>query len=473
MKRAGLMKRSAIVFIAISLLIFQSACGSFDPRTIRSGERAKTAPHFEPGFNLFSPEQDIQIGRQSAQQVVSQVPLLRDEQTVKYIQQIGAKLAAKAGGNKFPYQFNVIAVKDINAFALPGGFIFVNAGVILAAKNEGEIAGVMAHEIAHVALRHGTNQASKAYVAKAGLDVIGAITGGNSTDIGQIINAIGGAGANVVFLKMSRTAETEADLDGARIMAEAGYDPRDMANFFKTLQSEHGSEGPEFLSDHPDPGNRIEAINGVVSSLPLSKNPVRITPEFEQVKARLASRNLNSSAEMSRLGPGGGGRGSRPAPPDETFAHFESRDKSFAVDYPGNWDALKVDDANMIFAPRGAYGRMNESVMVTHGIFIGAVPAQADELEEATRIFVEQQLKANPDFQIQGQIKQIDFGDAKGYAAIMAGPSPVTGVTEIDVIYTTATEDGRLFYLITIAPQDEYDNYRNVFERIIEAIRLG
>lgn len=473
MSKDDLTKRCAAIFIAVSLLIFQSACGSFDPRTIRSGEKAKTAPHFEPGFNLFSPEQDIQIGRQSAQQVTGQVPLLRDEQAVRYIQQIGAKLAAKARGHKFPYQFNVIGVKDINAFALPGGFIFVNAGVILSAKNEGEIAGVMAHEIAHVALRHGTNQASKAYIAKAGLDVLGAVTGGNSSDIGQIISAIGGAGANVAFLKMSRTAETEADLDGARIMAEAGYDPRDMASFFKTIQSEGGADGPEFLSDHPDPGNRIEAINNVVSSLPVSKNPVRVTPEFEQIKERLASRNLSSSAEMSRLGPGGGGRRSRPAPPDETFAHFESRDKAFAVDYPGNWDALKVDDANMIFAPHGAYGRMNESVMVTHGIFIGAVPAQADALEEATKIFVDQQLSANPDFQLQGQIKQIDFGDAKGYAAIMAGPSPVTGVIEIDVIYTTATEDGRLFYLITISPEDEYDSYRGAFERIMAAIRLG
>jgi len=472
MIRVGLTQRCAAVFLAVLFIVFQSACGSIGPRTIRSGERVKTAPHFEPGFNLFSPEQDVQIGRQSAQQVESQIPLLRDEATVSYVRQLGARLAAKAGGFKFPYQFNVTAVKEINAFALPGGFVFVNAGVILAAKNEGELAGVMAHEIAHVALRHGTNQASKAYLAKAGLDVLGAITGGDSTDIGQIINTIGGAGANVVFLKMSRTAETEADLDGARIMAEAGYDPRDMATFFKTLEAESGKQGPEFLSDHPNPGNRVEEINKVVASLPVSKNPIHTTPQFEQTKARLAGRNLESSADMSRLRPGGGSRPARPAPPAETFTQFEAGDKSFALECPENWDALKIDDSNMIFAPNGAYGRWKDSVMVTHGIFIGVVPAQADELGEATRIFVEQQLKANADFSQQGQIREIEFGNRKGYAAVMAGPSPVTGATEIDVIYTTATEDGRLFYLITIAPEDEYESYRAAFERITKAIRL-
>ncbi|MEJ7616252.1 MAG: M48 family metalloprotease [Pyrinomonadaceae bacterium] len=174
----------------------------------------KARPHFEPGFNLFSHEQDVELGRQSAQQIAQQAPLLDDEQTVNYIRRLGAKLAAKAPGFKFPYQFNVVATKDINAFALPGGFAFVNAGAIAAAKNEGELAGVMAHEISHVALRHGTNQASKAYIAKTGLGVLGALAG-NNPDLAQVVGAIGGAGANVIFLKFGRTAEKQADLQGA------------------------------------------------------------------------------------------------------------------------------------------------------------------------------------------------------------------------------------------------------------------
>jgi hypothetical protein len=465
-------QKFAAIALTVSLIIFQSSCGPFTDRAER-GE-AKTAPHFKPGFNIFSPEQDIELGRESARKISRQAPLLKDQQTVAYVRRLGAKLAAKAPGHKFPYQFEVVAVREINAFALPGGFIYINAGAIAAARNEGELAGVIAHEISHVALRHGTNQASKAYLAQVGFDVLSTITGGEDTDLGKVINAIGGAGANVVFLKMSRSAETESDLEGARIMAEAGYDPRDMASFFKTLEAQEkqsGQQGPEFLNDHPDPGNRVESITRALPSLPVSSNPVHDSDDFERIKSRLTG--LGAAKSLSRIGPAGsGGKAARPAPPSDTLAQYEARDGSFALQYPENWDGLEADESNVIFAPRGSYGRMNESVMVTHGIFIGAISVNTSNLEEATRLFVEQQLKANPDFKVSGETRAIAFGDRKGFATVVAGPSPVTGVVEIDVIYTTATDDGRLFYLVTIAPQDEFLEYKPAFEKIISAIRL-
>src|ERR1044071_5268364 len=277
----------AAIFILLVIVILQLACGGGSNSggggsngTVGTATGTKSGPHFKPGFNLFKPEQDIELGRQSAQEVARQMPLLNDSNIVGYVQQLGKKLSAKAGGYDFPYQFSVVASKDINAFALPGGFIFVNAGAIAAAKNEGELAGVMSHEISHVALRHGTNQATKAYIAKAGLSVLSGIAGGSSTDLGQVIGAIGGGGANALFLKFGRTAESQADIEGARIMAEAGYDPRDMANFFKMLQEKGGQRVPEFLSDHPDPGNRYEAVVSAIPSLPVSQNPTRDTDAF-------------------------------------------------------------------------------------------------------------------------------------------------------------------------------------------------
>jgi hypothetical protein len=456
-------------------MLLQPACGRLGSRREGGAGGSKTAPHFKPGFNLFSPDQDIELGRQSAEKISTEVPLVREEAIVGYVRQLGSRLAAKAPGHKFPYQFNVVATKEINAFALPGGPIFVNAGTIAAAKNEGELAGVMAHEIAHVALRHGTNQASKAYLAKAGLDVLSTITGGGSTDLGQIITAIGGAGANVMFLKFGRTAETEADLEGARIMAGAGYDPRDMASFFETLKALDGQRIPEFLSDHPDPGNRVAAISNALPSLPVSPNPVRDTNDFQTVKARLTGA-FSSSKEPARLGqrdPNDMEPSSRPEQPSASFARFEASDGSFALESPENWKVLASDDSNMIFAPQGAYGRMNDSLMVTHGIFIGAVRVEDADLESATARFVEQQIEANPDFRVVRQPERINFGDRQGFATVVAGPSPVTGVVEIDVIYTTATIDGRLFYLITIAPEDEYQAYKETFERIISSIRLA
>ena len=472
------MRRKVAALLIVWLFVIQLSCGG------RSGggevaTGARPAPHFKPGFNLFSPEQDIEMGRQSAQQVAQQVPILNDAQTVNYIRSLGAKLAAKAPGFNFPYQFNVVATRDINAFALPGGFVFVNAGAIAAAKDEGELAGVMAHEISHVALRHGTNQASKAYIANAGIGILRTLAGGSRhPDLDEAIRSIGGLGANMVFLKFGRTAESQADLEGARLMASVGYDPRDMAAFFQTLEAKGGQRAPEFLSDHPDPGNRIQAINNELRSLSVNSNPIHDTNEFEQIKARLTGNNaaLNSSNKPSRVGPSDPENNkstSRPEPPAASFTQFQARDGSFALQYPQNWDALVADDANMIFAPKGAYGQLNDSVVVTHGIFIGAVSPQAQDLAGANAAFVQHQIESNQDFRLVRQPQEITFGDRRGFATVVAGPSTVTGVIEVDVIYTSATADGRLFYLITMVPEDELDKYQSTFEQIIRSVRLA
>ncbi|HEX8177995.1 MAG TPA: M48 family metalloprotease [Pyrinomonadaceae bacterium] len=476
-------RRRAVVCLLIAALIAQLACsglgglggGGSQPTT-----GARPAPHFKPGFNLYTPEQDIEVGRQSAQQIAQQVPILNDGAVVNYVRNLGAKLAGRAPGFKFPYQFNVVATKDINAFALPGGFVFVNAGAIAAAKNEGELAGVMAHEITHVALRHGTNQASKAYVAQKGLGAVSEIFGGRDSDLGQMVGSIGGLGANMVFLRFGRTAERQADLEGARIMAEAGYDPRDMANFFKTLQQQTGQRVPEFLSDHPDPGNRIAAINAELPSLSVSKNPVHDTPDFDQVKARLtggAAGALRASDEPQRKGPADPNnmpdQAGRPALPAAELREYQARDGSFAFQYPANWDGLSAsDESNLIFAPKGAYGDLEGSTVVTHGIFIGAVAPGANDLTQATEAFVQQQIAANPDFRVARRPERINFNGREGYVTVVGGPSPVTSTIEVDAIYTTATADGRLFYLIAIAPEDEYKNYQPAFERIINSLRL-
>ena len=467
-----LTKKYGVMVVILSMMVGQLACGG------RRGGRmgGDDAAHFKPGFNLFSEEQDVELGRQSAQEITRQAPLLRDPEVVNYVKQVGARLAAKAPGYKFPYTFEVVATRDINAFALPGGFMFVNAGTLAAAKNEGELAGVMAHEIAHVALRHGTNQASKAYIAQAGLSVIGGIVGGDDSSLGQVINTIGGVGANALFLKFGRTAETQADLTGARIMAEAGYDPRDLAGFFQTLQAQEKQRTPEILSDHPDPGNRIRAINEAYPSLPVSASPVRDSEQFQQAKARLTGNPsaLRSAKEPARVGGQPTRMGNRPEPPAGSFKDYDSDAGGFTIAIPENWDGLKTDENNLIFAPKGAYGESeNSGLVVTHGVFVGAIPAQQSDLESATVDFVRRQMEANPDFQVARQPQRVNFGDRQGYATIVAGQSPVTGVREIDVIYTTATADGRLFYFITIVPEDEVETYRPAFERIISSIRFS
>lgn len=213
--------------------------------------------NIRPGFNIFSPQQDYEIGRQSALVANRQMQTFSDAR----ITRIGRRLAAAAPGARFPYEFRVVNNSAINAFALPGGFVYINRGALNAARSEDEIAAVLAHEISHVALRHGTNQASRASVAQAGLGLISGLLGGRAQGgLGQVLGIVGGFGLNALFLKNSRTAESEADLLGARIMQRAGYNPYGMISFLETIQRNSGGRSIEFLSDHPNPGNRIARL---------------------------------------------------------------------------------------------------------------------------------------------------------------------------------------------------------------------
>jgi len=161
---------------------------------------ADSRTKLKPGWNLFSPQQDIEMGRESAKQAEMQLPILNDRQATSYIDTLGKQLASHAPGEKYPYQFKIVNDTAINAFALPGGFIYVNRGAIEAADSENQIAGVMAHEIGHVVLRHGTNQVSKAYLAQAPLAILGGVLGRNS--IGSVLAQLGvGFGLNSLFLK--------------------------------------------------------------------------------------------------------------------------------------------------------------------------------------------------------------------------------------------------------------------------------
>src|SRR6266571_6222163 len=234
------------------------------------------------GFDMFSPQEEVQAGQQASAQASKQLPLLPDsDPVVKYVQRLGAQLAAHAPGEKWPYSFHVVNQKEINAFALPGGPVYVNLGTIQAADNEAELAGVITHEISHVVQRHGTRAASKQMAAQLPLAILGSVLGGGLG--GQLAQLGISFGVGSYFLKNSRKAESEADLVGTDIMYDTGYDPHQMAAFFQKLEKEGGARGPQFLSDHPNPGNRVQAVSKEVTTLP-PKPFISDSPEFQSVK---------------------------------------------------------------------------------------------------------------------------------------------------------------------------------------------
>ena len=258
----------------------------------------------KPGWNLFSPQDDVEMGRQVAREAEEQLAIIDDRELERYLERLGQQLAAQAPWEKYPYQFKLVNDKTINAFALPGGFIYINRGIIEAASREAELAGVVAHEIDHVALRHGTNQASKAYLAQAPLAILGSIFGGGG-GVGSILTQLGiGFTANSVFLKFSRDAERQADLLGAQILFDAGYDPTGMTEFFEKLEAEHGN-GTEFFSSHPNPGNRLENVGDEIQRLGDPPGRYRDNfSDFRRVKARLA--DVPEAEPRGRRGPTSG-----------------------------------------------------------------------------------------------------------------------------------------------------------------------
>jgi predicted Zn-dependent protease len=236
-------------------------------------------------FSLVSVEQEIEIGRQATAQVRQEMPQVRDAEVVAYIRDIGRRLVRHAPGPKYPYSFDVVDFREINAFALPGGPVWLHRGVLHAAGNESQVAGVLAHEIAHIAQRHAASQLTKATMANWGLGLLGAVLG-NSAGAGAAQMAAGFL-ANGVFLKFSRDDEREADQVGLQILRRAGWDGRGMVELFEVLRREARRDPGSvevFFSSHPAPQDRITRLQRDIGR---TTRGTRDAPRFRAVKARL------------------------------------------------------------------------------------------------------------------------------------------------------------------------------------------
>jgi predicted Zn-dependent protease len=210
------------------------------------------------------------LGFKAAAQVYQQLPVLPDSSPeTQYIRKLGKKLVATIPSQySWPFEFHVIPQKEINAFALPGGPMFVNVGTITAASNEAELAGVMAHEMSHVYMQHSAKQAGKTQTTAQIAGIAGTILGSTTRGVfGSLAQAGVQFGAQGLMLKYSRSDEAQADAVGAMILYKSGYNPQAMADFFKKLAAE-GSTGPQFLSDHPNPGNREASIQKEIATWP-------------------------------------------------------------------------------------------------------------------------------------------------------------------------------------------------------------
>jgi beta-barrel assembly-enhancing protease len=462
-KRArGGVVRAACWIGAFCLLLVP---GSFAQRT-----------QLKPPWNIYSPDTDIKEGQQFAHQAEKQLPLCNDPKVDAYLTQLGLKLAAKlpTGGVRYPFEFHCVNDKAINAFALPGGYVFINRGAIEAADNESQLAGVMAHELSHVALRHGTAQASKASLAQGAVSIFGGLFGGGSG--GALLSQGAALGAGSLLLHYSRTAETQADVMGTQVLYDTGYDPRAMAQFFEKLEAESkGKNPPQFFSDHPNPENRLARVDEEVDKLGgVPPNAKRDSSEFEAIKREVLAL---PAAKPGSSSPGGvSAGGGPPAPPSANFATYQA--KAYTMQYPDNWKKFadgNTDEAT--FSPDGGIvqGQGGQGGLA-YGLIVGMAAGQGDSsdsnaLENATRKLISSLQESNPNMNVTRQSAGVRLNGQPGLSTYLSNNSPASG-QETDWLITVVRPEG-LVYFICVAPENAYGNYDKTFDAILDSVRFN
>ncbi len=466
-----------------------------------------------PCANPFTPEQEVTEGQKVAAQVYQQMPVLPESDPVsQYVAQLGAHLTTHAPGLKWPYSFHVVASSDVNAFALPGGAIFVNLGTVQAATTEAQLAGVLAHETSHVVLRHATCNMKKQQMTglAAGLgQIASAILLGNGAG-GQVAQAVIGGGAGLYGLRMSRDDEKQADLLGTDILYNAGYDPRGLPQFFEIIQSKYGAGGAQILTDHPNPGNRTEYVNAEIDTLPRLQNPLVTSAAFKRIHD-LAMQDKTLTAQQIKegawknanyaTGPGQAGRGAAagpgPAnPPGGAAGQYggegpvalnasqlglggrltQYQGAKFRMNYPASWQATEATNTGATLAPAGGFGTFG----LVYGAVIGSVQANgavadADSLANATTQLAQQLSQQNGGLQQVGSLQSMKVGGRLANGLELRGRSPLvqngSTLPERDWLVTIPGQDGDVHYVVFVSPEQDFARLRPLFVSMMDSFR--
>jgi len=463
-------------FPVFSALVFLCVLGT---------QPARARVELQPCKNSVPPEKQIQLGQKAVQQVYAEMPILPDSSPVtQYIQTLGQKLAEQAPGYRWSYNFHVVDVADINAFALPGGSIFVNLGTIQAADTEAQLAGVMAHEISHVVLQHSVCNIEKEQrvgtVAGLGQIASGVLLG---SDLGGLAQRGIGLTASLGFLKMSRGAEQQADLEGVGILYDSGYDPRGMPQFFETVEAKYGKGGTQLLSDHPNPGHRTEYVNREIATFQPRSNPITNTPEFQQVHQDVAGMRAYTAKEVAAgvwkhrspnqtVSPGGNQDDTDTAAdvqvdtaPPQNWTTFQG--SGFTMQVPSIWQAKGNQTAAMVAPPGGIL----QDGSLVYGVLTSVyTPHQPGSLRETFNALLENLTRANPGLQA-GTMNRITIGGMTADSVKGVNHSANNGRGEHDWVVGLPMGSSIRFFVF-VAPETDFNAMRPTFERILNSVNI-
>lgn len=448
---------------------------------LAAGTLVAQVKEFKPSkLNLFSTEQDVELGKEAAAEVRKTMPMVNNQELVNYLNEMGQRLTKSKRAGNFPYTFEVVNDPAINAFALPGGPMFVHTGLIAAADNEAQLAGVLAHEISHVALRHGTNNVTKANLiqlpAMLGAQVLGQ-KGGILGTLGQLGVTLG---AQSILLKYSRGAEEEADLNGAQMMNDAGYDPTEMARFFDKLAAEGGGDNGKlanFLSSHPTPGNRTKYVSEQNKKLPkvnYTANDANRLNRMKQIVGGLPAPPKPINTAVGGGNAGGAGAPSQDVRPNGRYKVHQS--SSFEMKYPENWEVFGDQGSSSVtIAPRATLVQdQGGQVHVGYGMIANHFFPQGNNkpnLQRDTQSLIQQLTSGNPQMKQTGNSKSVKVGGQNGLLTPFESPSPYQNMREIDMILTVSRPDA-LFYVVFIAPDSEWANTQRAFDEAVAGLKF-
>jgi predicted Zn-dependent protease len=463
MKTTPVLVRHSVRLLALLLVITQFAPANVDPKKGRVTDNPTSG-------NRYTIEQEIQLGRQGVAEVEKQLKLLPpDHPMSKYISKLGQSLAAKAPGYKFPYTFKVVREKSINAFAMPGGPIYVHTGLIQAAS-ESELAAVMGHEISHVVMRHSTRQASRAMKAQIPLAILGGVLGAG---VGGWAGALGQMGmsltAGSVMMKYSRDAETESDVVGAQIMYDAGYNPEAAVTFFTKLKEQSGgSSGPQFLASHPDPGNRARDITKILSRFPAKTYKPMDSSEYLTAKNSLSdlvpeTATAQKAPDMRRL------RVQNIS--GQTFKTFQH--SAFSIDYPENWQVGGNTSNGVSISPEGG----SENGTIAYGVMIsGFEPkTRSNELDDALRELMTDIQMTNPGMTLANSPQAFTLNGRSARKLDWIGSSAVQSGKPMRERVRLVAFQGKsrvILYLIFVAPDADFPALWPTFEKMLNSMRV-
>ncbi len=421
-------------------------------------------------------DQELQLGKEAAAQVEREMEVVKSADVEAWLNQIGGQLAKTPQANAYPYYFKLVNEDSINAFALPGGPMYVHTGLIKAADNEAEVAGVLAHEMSHVALRHGAAQMSKQQMYGSIFGAIGALggalgSGGECTLWCQAVQMGAGLGGNSVLMKFSRGYERDADLNGARMMASAGYNPIELANFFQKLQAKQGTAGEpkglqSWFTSHPATGNRIEYVSQDIQFYP-KKTYSNSTGNFARVRQTVAAIPPPKLKPAALLQAAQGGTPRTGIP--QGFKDYQA--KGFSIAYPSAWQAGQPQQGGSLYLvpSGGAKQGQNNSVELLTGAMIDYYVPQsgAANLDGTTSEFVQALAKGDASLKSEKSVR----------ATVGTKPALLTRLTtqtsaqqdQVVYLYTVAREAG-LWYLVLAAAPSQSDEFDPVFRQMQQSV---